>query len=200
MATSSLEYPRLVLRGSEPPSLGPPPYVGKIEEYDLDFFKETASNDDWIRYHQWITVQAETRRSCEGRVAFFHSENFTNSHVFTLRSDAYITDYIINWVVKLFKVKLGLTDAPVAFFSSFFFTKLCRHGHDDPKLANKYSYEEVAGWIQKTFRTISVDKMKTIVFFRNQTLAHWICYAIFLALKIIQAFDSSGGNHGTDLK
>jgi hypothetical protein len=42
--------------------------------------------------------------------------------------------------------------------------------------------------------------MKTIVFFRNQTLAHWICYAIFLDLKIIQAFDSSGGNHGTGLK
>jgi hypothetical protein len=93
-----------------------------------------------------------------------------------------------------------LTDAPVAFFSSFFFTKLCRHGHEDPALKNKYSYEEVAGWTRKTFRTRSIDKMKTTVFFRNLTLTHRICYAIFLDLRIIQAFDLMGGSHPSDLK
>jgi hypothetical protein len=71
--------------------------------------------------------------------------------VFTLKFDTCITDNILNYVVKSLKDKLGLTDAPVAFFSSFFFTKLCLHGHEDPALKNKYSYEEVAGWTGKTF-------------------------------------------------
>jgi hypothetical protein len=42
--------------------------------------------------------------------------------------------------------------------------------------------------------------MKTIVFFRNLTLSYWICFAIFLDLRIIQAFDLYGGNHPSDLK
>jgi hypothetical protein len=40
--------------------------------------------------------------------------------------------------------------------------------------------------------------MKTIV--RSQTLTHWICYAIFLDLRIIQAFDLYGRNHPSNLK
>jgi Ulp1 family protease len=129
-----------------------------------------------------------------------HHKSFINSDVFTLKFDTYINDNILNYVIKSLKDKLGLTDAPVAFFNSFFFTKLCRHGHEDPALENKYCYAEVAGWTRKTFQTRSIDKMKTIVFFRNQTLSHWIYYAIFLDLRIIQAFDSMGGNHPSDLK
>jgi hypothetical protein len=132
MAIFSLEYPRLVLGGSEPPPFGPPPYAGEVEDDYLDFFEEEASDEDWKRYHQWIKAQAETRRSCNGLVAVSHHESFVNSDVFTLKFDTYITDNILNYVVKSLKDKLELTDAPVAFFSSFFFTKLCHHGHEDP--------------------------------------------------------------------
>jgi hypothetical protein len=41
MAIFSLEYPRLVLGGSEPPPFGPPPHAGKAEDDNLDFFKRT---------------------------------------------------------------------------------------------------------------------------------------------------------------
>jgi Ulp1 family protease len=129
-----------------------------------------------------------------------HCKSFVNLDVFTLKFDTYITNKILNFVVKSLKDKLGLTDALVALFSSLFFTKLCRHGHEDPALKNKYSYEEVEGWTWKNFRTRLIDKMKTIVFFRYQTLTHWICYTIFLDLRIIQAFDLYGGNHPSDLK
>jgi hypothetical protein len=200
MAIFSLEYPRLVLGGSEPPPFGPPPYAGEVKDDDLDFFEEEASDEDWKRYHKWIKAETETRRSCNGLVEMSHHKSFVNSDVFTVQFDTYITDNILNYVVKSLKDKLGLTDTPVAFFSSFFFTKLCRHGHEDPALKNKYSYEEVAGWTRKTFQTRSIDKMKTIVFFRNLTLSHWVCYATFLDLRIIQAFDSYGGNHPSDLK
>jgi Ulp1 family protease len=161
---------------------------------------EEIERISFVQHHQWIKAQAETRPSCCGLVAMSYHESFVNSDVFTLKFDTYVTDNILNYVVKSLKDKLGLTDAPVAFFSSFFFTKLCRHGHEDPALKNKYSYKEDAGWTRKTLRTRSIDKMKTIVFFRNLMLFHWICYAIFLDLRIIQAFDSYGGNHPSDLK
>jgi hypothetical protein len=125
MAIFSLEYPRLVLGGSEPPPFGPPPYAGEVRDNkddNLDFFEEEASDEVWKRYHQWITAQAETRRSCNGLVAMSHHESFVNSDVFTLKFDTYITDNILYFVVKSLKDKLGLTDAPVAFFSSFSFT------------------------------------------------------------------------------
>jgi hypothetical protein len=150
--TAMATFPWNILAGgSEPPPFGPPPYAGEVEDNDLDFFEEEASDEDWKRYHQRITAQAETRRSCNGLVAMSHHESFINSDVFTLKFDTYITNNILNYVVKSLKDKLGLTDAPVAFFSSFFFTKLCRHGHEDPALKIKYSYKEVAGWTRKTF-------------------------------------------------
>jgi hypothetical protein len=105
----------------------------------LGFFEEVASDKDCKRYHQWIKAQAEI------------TNHLSISDVFTLKSDTYFIDNILNFVVKSLKDKLGLTDAPVAFFSSFFFTKLCCHGHEDPALKNKYSYEEVAGWTRETF-------------------------------------------------
>jgi hypothetical protein len=42
MAIFSLEYPRLVLGGSEPPPFGPSPHAGEVEDNDLNFFEEEA--------------------------------------------------------------------------------------------------------------------------------------------------------------
>ena len=120
MAIASLEYPCLVLGDSKPPPDGPPPYAGENEGSDLDFFKETASDEDWSRYNRWITAQAETRRSSNGLVAITESEIFDNSHLFTLAFDTFITDNFLSYIVKSLKDKIGLTDSSVVFFSSFF--------------------------------------------------------------------------------
>jgi Ulp1 family protease len=85
-------------------------------------------------------MQAETCQSFNGLVAIAEQETFTNSHLFTLAFDTFTTDNFLTYVVKLLKYKIGLTDASVAFFSSFFCTKLYRKGHKDPALRKKYSY------------------------------------------------------------
>jgi hypothetical protein len=41
--------------------------------------------------------------------------------------------------------------------------------------------------------------MKSIVFLFNEGCMHWICFAIFMDLKIIQAFDSYGGKGGVNI-
>jgi hypothetical protein len=151
MAISSLELPRIVLHTADPPSDSPPPYVGESDSDGLGFFVETASDEDWARYNWWITAQAETRRSNNGLVAQSEGESFTNADVFTLKFSTFITDNLINYVVKSLKNQLGLKDAPVAFFSSFFFTKFYRTGQMDPALRDNYCYEEVASWTRKTF-------------------------------------------------
>jgi hypothetical protein len=97
-------------------------------------------------------------------VAISECELFTHSHIFTLSFNTFITDNIINYVVKLLKDKLGLTDAPVALISFFFITGIYCERHKDPTLENKYSYKEVASWTQKMFQKKSIHKMKTIVF------------------------------------
>jgi hypothetical protein len=112
-------------------------------------FQDSASDEDWSRYNRWITRQAETRRSFNGLVAIAEREIFDNSHLFTLAFDTFMTDNFLTYVVKSIKYKIRLTEASVAFFSSFFFTKLYREGHEDPTLRNKYSYEGVARWTQK---------------------------------------------------
>jgi Ulp1 family protease len=77
----------------------------------------------------------------------------------------------------------------VAFFPSFFFTKLYQQGNEDPEKADTYSYAGVASWTKKILRGTPIDQMKTIVFLFNEGRLHWICFAIFMDLKIIQAFD-----------
>jgi hypothetical protein len=59
MAISSLEFPHGPTKVRTAPD-GPPLYAGENEDYDLDFFQETASDNDWLRYNRWITEQAET--------------------------------------------------------------------------------------------------------------------------------------------
>ena len=137
MAIASLEYPRLVPGDSKPPPHGPPPHAGENEGRDLDFFEESASDEDWSsRYNQWITAQAETRRSFNGLVAIIEREIFDNSHLFTLAPDTFINDNFLSYIVKSLKDKIGLTDPSVVFFSSFSFTILYPEGHANPTLDN----------------------------------------------------------------
>jgi hypothetical protein len=49
-------------------------------------------------------------------------------------------DNILHYVFKSLKGTLGVTDPLVAFFPSFFFTKLYQDGHKDPARTDKYLY------------------------------------------------------------
>ena len=191
MAISTLEYPVVVPQGTEPPADGPRPYIGNNDDINLAYFREEASEEEWDRYNGWIREQSETRRPYDAQVVDAHSEQIMTRDVFTLRFDEYIMDDVLHYVIKSLRDKLGMDDIPVAFFPSFFFTKLYQKGHADPKLENKYCYKGVAGWTKRMLRGKPIDKMKTIVFFLNLTATHWICFAIFMDLRIIQTFDST---------
>jgi Ulp1 family protease len=88
--------------------------------------------------------------------------------------------------------QIGVPDPLVAFFPSFFFTKLYQEGNADPKKADTYSYAGVASWTQEYTRGTPIDEMKTIVFLLNEGGMHWKRFAIFMDLKVIQVFDSGG--------
>jgi Ulp1 family protease len=165
MAISTLEYPVVVPQGTEPPADGPRPYIGNNDDINLAYFREEASEEEWDRYNGWIREQSETRRPYNAQVVDAHSEQIMTRDVFTLRFDEYIMDDVLHYVIKSLRDKLGMDDIPVAFFPSFFFTKLYQKGHADPKLENKYCYKGVAGWTKRMLRGKPIDKMKTIVFF-----------------------------------
>ena len=197
---AALEYPLVVPKGAEPPLDGPRPYMGENDDDHLAYFRYNATGDEWKRYNRWVTEQAETRRPSHAELVTVYRELITNSDVFTLRHDEYIMDNILHFVVKSLKDKLGMEDQPVAFFPSFFLTKLFQVGHVNPQVEGQYCYEGVASWTKSMLRGRLIDQMKTIVFFLNQTRYHWICFAIFMDLRIIQSFDSMGGAYEKELQ
>jgi hypothetical protein len=200
MAISTLEYPVVVPQGTEPPADGPRPYIGDNQDINLAYFCEEASEEEWARYNGWIREQSETRRPYNAEVVDAHAEQIMTRDVFTLRFDECIMDNVLHYAIKSLRDQLGMDDLPVAFFPSFFFTKLYQKGHADPKLENKYCYKGVAGWTKRMLRGKSIDQMKTIVFFLNLTRTHWICFAIFVDLRIIQTFDSTRQGRERELK
>jgi hypothetical protein len=109
-----------------------------------------------------------------------------------------VTDNLLQHYV--YKSQTGVTDPLVTFFPSFFFTKLYQEGNADPKKADTYSYAGVASWTKKILRATPIDEMKTIVFLLNEGRMHWKCFAIFMDLKSIQAFDSNGSGGGQTLQ
>ena len=196
----NIEFPLMVISGTEVPPDGPPPYSSDNETGDLYFFHENATPEEWARYDQWVQEMAEWRRSPDGDVAIIDGELITDGDVFTLKKSAWIMDNILHYVFKSLKGTLGVTDPLVAFFPSFFFTKLYQEGHQDPAREDKYLYAGVASWTKRFLKGKSIDQMKTVVFLFNEGCSHWICFAIFLDLKIIQAFDSMGCRGGDHLK
>jgi hypothetical protein len=194
MRPDNLEYPLLIASGTEVPPDGPPPYSGNNEAGDLTFFQEEATDEEWGRYHVWLQEQAEWRRDSDEDVAIISGEVITTRDVDTLKKSEWIRDNILHYAFKTLNTPLGETDPLVAFFPSFFFTKLYQDGHEDPNRSDTYNYAGVATWTKKFLRGTPIDEMKTIVFLYNEGCMHWNCFVIFMDLKIIQAFDSMG--HG----
>ncbi len=197
MHTKNLEFPPLVTSGTEVPPDGPPPYSSDDETGDLNFFKEEATYEQWGRYHVWLQEQREWRRDPDETTAILNGELITSSDVFTLKKSEWVMDNLLHYV---YKSQIGVTDPLVAFFLSFFFTKLYQEGNADPEKADTYSYAGVASWTKKILRGTPIDEMKTIVFLLNLGRAHWKCFAIFMDLKIIQVFDSGGSGGGQTLQ
>jgi hypothetical protein len=197
MHTKNLEFPPLVTSRTEVPPDGLPPYSSDDETGDLNFFKEEATYEQWGRYHVWLQEQREWRRDPDETTAILHGELITSSDVFTLKKSEWVMDNLLHYV---YKSQIGVTDPLVAFFPSFFFTKLYQEGNADSEKADTYSYAGVASWTKKILRGTPIDEMKTIVFLLNQGRMHWKCFAIFMDLKIIQVFDSGGSGGGQTLQ
>ena len=61
-STTISEYPQFV-EAELPLSTGlPQPYVGKNNLDTLEFFRETATAEEYERYHLWMQQYVETRR------------------------------------------------------------------------------------------------------------------------------------------
>ncbi len=187
-----LEYPLLVKSGTEVPLDRPPPYRSDNETGDLIFFREEATLEEWEKYRVWLQETAKWRRHPHDEVATLNGELISVNDVATLSRGEWVRDNILHYVFKSLNTIMGVADPLVAFFPSFFFTKLYQEGNRDPSRVGTYSYSGVATWTKKLLRGTPIDQMNTIVFLFNEERAHWICFAIFMDLKIIQAFDSTG--------
>jgi hypothetical protein len=139
----------------------------------------------------------KNRRNPNKTAVIVHGEEITSSDVSTLGKSKWVMDNLLHYV---YKSQNGVTDPLVAFFPSFFFTKLYQEGNEDPEEADTYSYAGVASWTKKILRGTPIDQIKTIVFLFNEGRLHWICFAIFMDLKIIQALDSNGTGGGGHLQ
>jgi hypothetical protein len=62
---------------------------------------------------------SRTCQSCNRLVATLYGKTITNEEVFSLQFDEIIWDNILNYAIKPLQDKLGLIEAPIAFFSSF---------------------------------------------------------------------------------
>jgi hypothetical protein len=146
MHTKNLEFPPLVTSRTEvvPPD-GPPLYSSDGETGDLNFFKEEATYEQWGRY------QKKWRRDPDKTTDILNGELITSSDVFTLKKSEWVTDDLLHYV---YKSQIGVTAPLVAFFPSFFFTKIYQQGNADPKKADTYSYAGVASWTKKILRAI----------------------------------------------
>ena len=84
-------------------------------------------------------------------------EQINTRDVETLEKSAWVRDNVLHYAFKELTPTLGRTDPLVAFFPSFFFTKLYQHGHEDPNRRDKFSYAGVASWTKKVLRQIPVS-------------------------------------------
>jgi Ulp1 family protease len=82
-------------------------------------------------------------------------------------------DNILHYASKELTSTLGRTDPLVAFFPSFFFTKLYREGLKDPNRSDTHSYAGIASWTKKLQRETPISQTKTIVFLYNKGHMHW---------------------------
>jgi len=197
-AAPEFEYPLLVLEDESPPPDGPLPYVGDNVTGTLEFFRESASEEESERYRAWLQAVEDHRYHRIFALVVSNAESITIDDATSLRPGVWVKDPVLHYVPKSMKSILGLTDPSVHFFTSFFFTKLMNVGNADPKLAGKYCFRGVRGWTKRLLPGKSIEEMKTLIFLYNEGRQHWITFAIFMDLKVIQAFDSCG-NSGTEI-
>ena len=176
---------------------------------DLRFFSETLNAEQVIRYNRILSVYTESKRlkmtiSQEDlqKMATGKGEAVLLYHVWSLLPRNWVFDCVIHYVMKEMPTLLGTTNPAVAFFSSFFFTKLFQEGQSDDFGQGKegdFNYKGVESWTKKRL-TQPIDKMKTLIFFRNQSNMHWVVYAIFIDDKTIQEFNSLPGGKNGDVE
>ena len=141
-SATEIEYPLLVGADEPPPPGVSPPYVGSNLTGSLEFFRDTASDEEWVMYHAWLQEVNDDRYYCSDELVATDSNPITITDAYTLRPGEWIVDSVLHYVPNSMKPILGLTDPSVHFFTSFFLTKLMQEGNADPKIAGIYCYVE----------------------------------------------------------
>jgi Ulp1 family protease len=134
----------------------------------------------------WLQEQEEWCQDPEETIAIVSGETITAQNLWTINKRKWVQDNMLHHVFKSLNTIMGVTDPLVAFFPSFFFTKLYQDGHGDPNQMDIYCYSGVASWNKKILRGIPIDQMNMLVFLFNEGKTHWICFVIFIDLKIFR--------------
>ena len=105
---------------------------------NMQFFSETLNPEEASRYNSFVTVYTPSKREKmmksgedEQEMAKGHGETVLLCHLWSLLPNEWVQDCVIHYAVKAMPDLLGITDPAVAFFPSFFFTKLFQEGKSD---------------------------------------------------------------------
>ena len=118
----------------------------------------------------------------------------------TLGVQKFVNDSILHFAWKQFSeqhASLSHGTLRVAFFPSFFFTRLLDEGH-----TRRYRYNPVSKWSRRILGDrLSVLDYDLIVFLRHKSL-HWWIYVMFPKKKHLEGIDCFGvnGNFDADIK
>ena len=135
-----------------------------------------------------------TRKEDQMIMAKNNGETVILKDLWSLLPGQWVSDAVVHYVVKAMVDPVGITDEGVAFFTSFFITKLFQEGMAENEGGGAFLYHGVKKW--KKILKRPINEMDTLIFFRNQSNMHWLVYVIFIGQKTIQEFDSLSGGQG----
>jgi Ulp1 family protease len=172
-----------------------------IEGQDLKFFSETLSPEQDTVCNSFETVYTKekrrvmmTRKEDQMIMAKNNGETVILKDLWSLLPGQWVSDAVVHYVVKAMVDPVGITDEGVAFFTSFFITKLFQEGMAENEGGGAFLYHGVKKW--KKILKRPINEMDTLIFFRNASNMHWLVYVIFIGQKTIQEFDSLSGGGG----
>ena len=139
-------YP-VVVQGNElPPWDGPSPYRSLQDPaVILPMFQLDVPPADWARYLQWLQI-AEDRNGTDILVQF-GTNIVTVADCLSLAPEQWLFDNILHYFTSTMKKTFKIRTTDLVFFSSYFLTLLFNEGHDDPKVADTFSYKNVHNWL-----------------------------------------------------
>ena len=118
----------------------------------------------------------------------------------TLHPQVWLDDEVINAYTSLLRHReqqLAAADNNRAWdcrvYSTFFYQLLLQPHHDDPNLANRYTYSAVRQWGRRT----NIFQLRCLLIPLHVRGSHWICAEVDFTTQTIRILDSMGGTWDT---